>query len=71
LSQKLGGLSSLSKSRMHFHINGVGNIVMSNREKGLPTTIEKTIPNVMQAYYCQHIVDNIQHRFSIKYKPLF
>jgi hypothetical protein len=44
---------------------------MSNREKGLPTTIEKTIPNVTQAYCYQHIADNAQQRFSIKCQPLF
>lgn len=54
-----------------FAANVAGNIFISNREKGLPTALEKTMPNITQAYYCQHIADNVQHRFSLKCRPLF
>src|SRR5580692_5165336 len=29
------------------------------------------MPNVTQAYCCQHIADNIQQHFGIKCRPLF
>jgi transposase-like protein len=54
-----------------FHVNSVGNVVMSDREKGLPAAIERAIPDVTQAYCCQHIADNVQQRFGIKCRPLF
>ena len=54
-----------------FAANVASNVFISNREKGLPTTLEKTMPNVTQAYCCQYIVDNVQHRFGLKCRPLF
>jgi transposase-like protein len=44
---------------------------MSDREKGLPGVLDKVVPDAVQAYCCQHIVDNIQSKFRVKYKPLF
>jgi hypothetical protein len=35
-----------------FYINGVGNVVTFNRERGLLAAIGKTIPDVTQAYCC-------------------
>ena len=54
-----------------FAANVAGNVFISDREKGLPTALEKTMPNVTQAYCCQHIADNVQHRFGLKCRPLF
>jgi hypothetical protein len=54
-----------------FAANVAGNVFMSDREKGLPTALEKTMPDVTQAYCCQHIADNVQQRFSLKCRPLF
>ena len=54
-----------------FATNVASNVFMSNREKGLPTTLEKTMPNVTQAYCCQHIADNVQQQFGLKCQSLF
>lgn len=43
-----------------FQINASGNVLISDREKGLPTALKNTLPKVTQAYYCQHIADNVQ-----------
>ena len=48
-----------------FATNVASNVFMSNREKGLPTALEKTMPNVTQAYYYQHIANNVQQRFGL------
>jgi hypothetical protein len=36
-----------------------GFIIMSDREKGLLGVLDEVLPNVVQAYCCQHIADNI------------
>lgn len=61
----------LKQFQRAFHLDGDRRVVISNREKGLPPTLEKTILNVTQAYYCQHIADNVQQRFGMKCRPLF
>ena len=48
-----------------------GNVFMSDWEKGLPAALKKTMPEVTQAYCCQHIADNVQQRFGLKCRPLF
>jgi transposase-like protein len=42
-----------------FQADTVGNVIISNREKGLPTALQKAMPDVTQAYCCQHIANNI------------
>jgi transposase-like protein len=54
-----------------FHADIDGNVFMSDREKGLPTALKKAMPEVTQAYCCQHIADNVQHCFGLKCRPLF
>ena len=48
-----------------------GFIFMSDREKGLPNALEAIFPKAAHAFCCQHIANNIQQRFGIKYRPLF
>ena len=48
-----------------------GFIVMSDREKGLPGVLDEVLLDMVQAYCCQHIVDNVKAKFGITYRPLF
>ena len=44
---------------------------MSDREKGIPNALEEVFPENCQAWCCQHIADNIQAKFGIRYVSLF
>ena len=51
--------------------DSANSVLISDRDKGLITTIESYFPKVYPAYYCQHITDNIQSRYRAKCRPLF
>ena len=53
------------------HISDEHFIIISDREKGLPSALEEVFPNAIPSYYCQHIADNVQQKFGLKCQPLF
>ena len=44
---------------------------MSDWEKGLPGAQDEIFPDALPSYCCQHIADNIQHKFGNKARPFF
>jgi hypothetical protein len=46
-------------------------IFMSDREKGISSSISTVFLSAFQGKCCQHIADNVQQRYGIKYKLLF
>jgi hypothetical protein len=48
-----------------------GYVFISNRDKGLATTVHTVFLQGCAAHCCQHIVDNVQTDFGVKCWPLF
>jgi hypothetical protein len=46
-------------------------VFMSDREKGISSSISTVFLSAFQGKCCQHIADNVQQRYRIKYKLLF
>ena len=48
-----------------------GAVVISDREKGLSSSVQAVFENITPAHCCQHIADNVQTRYGVKCRPLF
>ena len=48
-----------------------GAVVISDREKGLSSSVQAVFENITPAHCCQHIADNVQARYRVKCRPLF
>jgi Transposase and inactivated derivatives len=46
-------------------------VFISDREKGISSSLNKVFPTAFQAHCCQHIADNIAVEYGNKCKPLF
>jgi hypothetical protein len=53
------------------NVKAKGFIIMLDREKGLLGVLDEVVLDAVQAYCCQHIADNIQLKFRVKYRLLF
>jgi hypothetical protein len=53
------------------NVKAKGLIIMLDREKGLLGVLDEVVLDAVQAYCYQHIADNIQLKFRVKYRLLF
>ena len=53
------------------NINTVNCTVISDRDKGLSTATDQTIPNAHRAHCCKHLADNVQTAYGMAAKKIF
>jgi transposase-like protein len=46
-------------------------VLISDRDKGIASAIKEVFPIATPAYCCQHIADNIQSKFGVKFREPF